>query len=197
MSSIMRCSTQRLCFALLLTCFLFACLFVCAWSFLQHYVDFCSASLLSQFPYLSMWKPSIISTLYSCLSVFFSYFLSPTNSHSLETVGDCFNGQYSIHTLLLVFAGQCGDFSFSPVLIRERTLLNLTICLCMGCVAKTNPPSNNGVFSNPVCCMDCKSFQSWCTCLKSDPIPKFDPDLNLPQNLSFPETSLSSSLAPS
>lgn len=101
MSSIMRCSTQRLCVALLLTCFLFACLFVCAWSFLQHYVDFCSASLLSQFPYLSMWKPSITSTLYSCLS----FFIFLTFSHQLtvipfETVGDCCNGQYSIHTLL-------------------------------------------------------------------------------------------------
>lgn len=54
--SIMRCSTQTLCFTLLLIYFLFACvcLYVCACSFLQHYVDFCSASLLSQFPYLSM-----------------------------------------------------------------------------------------------------------------------------------------------
>lgn len=30
------------------------CVCACACSFLQHYVDFCSASLLSQFPYLSM-----------------------------------------------------------------------------------------------------------------------------------------------
>lgn len=119
--------------------------------------------------------------------ILLSYFLSPTNSHSLETVGDCFNGQYSIHALLQWW-GVCGT---------KWLLLNLclTICLCMGCVARTNPPSNNGVFSNPVCCMDCKSFQSWCTCLKSNPIPEFDPELNPPQNLSFPETSLS--LAPS
>lgn len=53
----MRCSTQTLCFTLLLIYFLFACVCVCGGvhvpSF-QHYVDFCSASLLSQFPYLSM-----------------------------------------------------------------------------------------------------------------------------------------------
>lgn len=94
-----------------------------------------------------------------------------------------------------VFVGQSGYFSFSAVLIRGSFWIFVSRRLCMSCVAEATPPPN-GVLSNPVCCVDHKSFdRSWCSCLKSDPIPELDPDLNPPQNLSFPETSLS--LAPS
>lgn len=49
--SIMRCRETMLYFVANIFSF---CVCLCVCMFLQHYVDFCSASLLSQFPYLSM-----------------------------------------------------------------------------------------------------------------------------------------------
>lgn len=134
------------------------------------------------------------SPLFLLASLFFCFFLSLTNHHSLENVGDCFNVRYSICTSLQWW-GVCGTkrllFNQCGVDLRSFRIF-VSRRLCMSCVAEATPPSN-GVLSNPVCCVDRKSFdRSWCSCLKSAPIPELDPDLNPPQNLSFPETSLSS-----
>lgn len=134
------------------------------------------------------------SPLFLLASLFFCFFLSLTNHHSLENVGDCFNVRYSIRTSLQWW-GVCGTkrLLFTECGDDLRILLNLCLTTPLHELCAEATPPSNGVLSYPVCCVDCKSFdRSWCSCLKSAPIPELDPDLNPPQNLSFPETSLSS-----
>lgn len=93
-------AVQRLCCAMMLIYFLFAC--VCVF---VHDPSF-SIMLISVLP---LFFPSFLifpsknipsSPLFLLAPLFFCFFLSLTNHHSFENVEDCFNVRYSIRTSL-------------------------------------------------------------------------------------------------